>query len=59
VPTESPTCQFQGEHCKYGSRKANTEYVRELCAIIGQKLKPHRCKFGEWNMDFYLRIQTE
>ncbi len=39
MPTESLTCQFTGENSKYGSRKANTEHVRELCTIIRQKIK--------------------
>ncbi len=31
VPAVSPIWQFTGENSKYGLRKANAEYVRELC----------------------------
>jgi hypothetical protein len=31
VPAISPIWHFTGENSKYGLRKANTEFVRELC----------------------------
>ncbi len=33
VLTRSQTCQFIGDNSKYGLRRANAEYVKELCTI--------------------------
>jgi hypothetical protein len=47
------------QRVKYGKiREANTEHLREMCTIIRQKLKLHRCKLESEMWTFHPRISN-